>query len=440
MEKVFTSPSLNNVRKVLELMKTKIFIVFIQTLVYLISNQFIYAQSESISDNDIIWLKSIIHPLKTFDPTIENTEDLEILGQLVGDKKIVALGEVTHGSSEIFKMKHRIIKYLNKQHNFDIFSMEAAMPEADRLNEYILDGKGNPTELIRGMHFWILCNQEVLDLVEWMRLENQNGHPIKFCGFDMQYYEGAIENLKNGFKYDSKITQTIDELNDTLNLYKLRSNMPIIGFVSEQQENTVNQFLKKIEQEVNLKNFGKSEKEWLLRNLRIIEQSIKDYPWEREKYMAENFEWITKQNPNSKFIIWAHNSHVMRTNHHETLLPMGGYLSNDFKEDYLNIGFAFYKGSYTALSHNKIEIQTAEEAENGSYEYIFYQLQEPLFLIDLREIRDNNSLQTQLFKNALKFRTVGAVKTREFEEKDILKDYDLLIFIAESTNAIQMKY
>lgn len=136
-------------------MKTKIILVFIQTLIYLISNQFIYAQSESIPDNDIIWLKNIIHPLKTFDPTIEDSGDLDILGRIIGDKKIVALGEVTHGSREIFKMKHRIIKYLNEQHNFDVFSMEANMLEANRLNEYIIDGQGNPTELIKGMHFWI---------------------------------------------------------------------------------------------------------------------------------------------------------------------------------------------------------------------------------------------------------------------------------------------
>ena len=420
-------------------MKTKIIIVFIQTLVYLISNQFIFAQSESISDNDIIWLKSIIHPLKTFDPTIENYEDLDILGQIIGDKKIVALGEVTHGSSEIFKMKHRIIKYLNKQHNFDILSMEAVMPEADRLNEYIIDDKGNPTELIRGMHFWTLCNQEVLDLVEWMHLENQYSHPIKFTGFDMQYYEGPIENLKESFMHDSITTQIIVELSDTLNLYKSRSSMPIIGSVSESQKNTIDQLLIKIGNEVKLGKFEKSEKKWLFQNLRIIEQSISNTPWDREKFMAQNFEWITNQNPNSRFIIWAHNAHVMRTNHHKTLLPMGGYLSNTFKEDYLNIGFAFYKGSYTALSHNKIGVQTAEEAKIGSYEYIFNQLNAPLFLIDLREIRDNNSPQTLLFKNALKFRTVGTVKTREFEEKDILKDYDLLIFIAESSNSIQLK-
>ncbi len=420
-------------------MKVKIIIVLIQTLVYLISSQFIYAQSESLSDNDIIWLKSIIHPLKTFDPTIEDSGDLDILGQIIGDKKIVALGEVTHGSSEIFKMKHRIIKYLHKQHNFDVFSMEANMPEANRLNQYIIDGQGNPIELIKGMHFWTLCNQEVLDLVEWMHIENQSGHPIKFSGFDMQYFEGALENLKNSFKHDREITQTIIELSDTLSLYKSRKSMPIIGSVSKSQKNAIDQLVLKIENEVHLGKFEKSEKEWLFQNLRIIEQSISNTPWDREKFMAENFEWITNQNPNSRFIIWGHNAHVMRTNHHKTLLPMGGYLSNTFKEDYLNIGFAFYKGSYTGLSHKKIGVQTAEEAKVGSYEYIFNQLGEPLFLLDLREIRDNNSPQAVLLKSALMFRTVGAVKTREFDKKDILKDYDLLIFIAESSNSIQLR-
>jgi len=45
------------------------------------------------------YLLKFVHPLNTFEPETNNTEDLKILNQLIGDSKVVALGEVTHGSS-----------------------------------------------------------------------------------------------------------------------------------------------------------------------------------------------------------------------------------------------------------------------------------------------------------------------------------------------------
>jgi erythromycin esterase len=36
---------------------------------------------------------------------------------------------------------------------FTIFSIEANMPEAYRLNDYVLNGTGDPAQLIHGMYF-----------------------------------------------------------------------------------------------------------------------------------------------------------------------------------------------------------------------------------------------------------------------------------------------
>jgi erythromycin esterase len=82
------------------------------------------------SKEELNWLKQHIYPLKTFEPNSNFDDDLEILNQLIGNSSVVALGENTHGSSEIFKMKQRIIKYLAQKKDFDIFSSEANMPDA----------------------------------------------------------------------------------------------------------------------------------------------------------------------------------------------------------------------------------------------------------------------------------------------------------------------
>jgi Erythromycin esterase homolog len=75
--------------------------------------------------------------------------------------------------------------------------MEANMPEAYRLNDYVLRGKGDPKKLLAGMIFWTWNTQEVLDFIKWMRKYNVNhSKKVMFAGFDMQYYSGAISELR----------------------------------------------------------------------------------------------------------------------------------------------------------------------------------------------------------------------------------------------------
>jgi erythromycin esterase-like protein len=113
--------------------------------------------------------------------------DMEPLRKVVGNARIVELGEATHGTREFFLLKHRMLEYLATQMGFTIFGIEANMPEAYRLNEYVLTGKGDPVTLLKGMYFWTWDTQEVLDMIRWMRAYNASGKGrLQFTGFDMQ--------------------------------------------------------------------------------------------------------------------------------------------------------------------------------------------------------------------------------------------------------------
>ncbi len=84
-------------------------------------------------------------------------------------------------------MKHRITRYLASEMGFTVFAIEANMPEAYRVNDYVLTGHGDPKALLDGMYFWTWNTHEVLDMIEWMRAFNAGGKGrIQFTGFDMQ--------------------------------------------------------------------------------------------------------------------------------------------------------------------------------------------------------------------------------------------------------------
>ena len=142
--------------------------------------------STTTEEAAIQWVKQNAIPLATVEAG-NGFNDLEPLKEVVGKARIVEVGEATHGTREFFQLKHRMLEFLASENGFTIFSIEANMPEAYRLNDYVLNGVGDPRDLIKGMYFWTWNTQEVLEMVEWMRQFNQSGKGrIEFTGFDMQ--------------------------------------------------------------------------------------------------------------------------------------------------------------------------------------------------------------------------------------------------------------
>ena len=156
------------------------------------------------------WLKAHAIRLKTPEAG-QGFADMQPLKKIVGNARIVSLGEATHGSREFFQLKHRMLEFLASEMGFTIFSIEANMPEAYRLNDYVLNGNGDPAKLLRGMYFWTWDTQEVLEMIRWMREFNKSGKGrVQFTGFDMQKPDVAMEMVQDFVaKHDSALIEDL---------------------------------------------------------------------------------------------------------------------------------------------------------------------------------------------------------------------------------------
>ena len=164
------------------------------------------------------WVRSTAIRLQTVEAG-HGFADLQPLKRVVGDARIVALGEATHGSREFFQLKHRLLEFLASEMGFTIFSIEANLPEAYRLNDYVLTGVGDPRLLLRGMYFWTWDTEEVLDMILWMRAFNASGRGrVQFTGFDMQTPIVAMEIVRAFVaRYDPASVATILRANAEVN-------------------------------------------------------------------------------------------------------------------------------------------------------------------------------------------------------------------------------
>jgi erythromycin esterase-like protein len=165
--------------------------------VFILSIVAALGQTGDLTPSQLAWLKKHVVEVKTVEAGNEFA-DLRKLKPMIGAARIVSLGEATHGTREIFQMKHRLTEFLASELGFTIFAIEANMPEAYRVNDYVLHGTGDPKALLRGMYFWTWNTEEVLAMIEWMRQFNASGKGrIQFTGFDMQTIPVAAQIVED---------------------------------------------------------------------------------------------------------------------------------------------------------------------------------------------------------------------------------------------------
>jgi erythromycin esterase len=68
---------------------------------------------------------------------VQSDSDLRPLMDLIGDARIVMLGEASHGTHEYYKWRAQISKQLITEKGFHFIAVEGDWPDCYRLNRYI---------------------------------------------------------------------------------------------------------------------------------------------------------------------------------------------------------------------------------------------------------------------------------------------------------------
>ena len=403
----------------------------------------------TLKPEQLDWLKANAVPFAT-DRAGHGFDDLKPLKAAIGEAHIVSLGEATHGTAEFFRMKHRLTEFLASEMGFTVFAIEASTPEAFRLNDYVLHGKGDPKELIRGMYFWTWNTQEVLDMVLWMRAFNESGKGrIEFLGFDMQEPKVAAANVRSFVeKSDPGFTQSLTSAYAKLDSYRQYQKELGAGDGQPRSEAAraetgklaaaVSEVVAHLEKDRDrlVRSSDAASVDWAIHNARIVVQAVTsltapgDY---RDRCMAENVDWILGHRPpGTKAVLWAHNGHVSRRPG-----SMGGFLSRRHGADMVVVGFAFHSGRYTAVAPGAgLKANDAGPSEPGSIEWAFHETNLPRAFLDLRKI-DKASAASGWLAEPIGHRSIGALAMGTgFAAYDLSENYDLLIFFDQTTASV----
>ena len=124
-------------------------------------------------------------------------------GGIIGDARIVSLGEATHGTREFFQLKHRMLEFCVAETRLHGVRDRGELPGVARAQRLCAARHAAIPPMRSRMRFWTWDTEEVLALIEWMRAWNgTHDRKVKFYGFDMQFPAVAtlelIDYLRRG--------------------------------------------------------------------------------------------------------------------------------------------------------------------------------------------------------------------------------------------------
>lgn len=377
--------------------------------------------------------------------------DLASLKPLLQDRRIVGMGEATHGTKEFFQMKHRLLEFLVSECDYNVFAIEANFSESLAINDYVLHGKGDPKKALAGIYFWTWNTEEVLAMIEWMRQWNADhpaGPPLWFMGVDMQFAQGAATALRDFLRSHQpevyeKYAEDIDYLAEK-NLYHTdpgtKARLKQTALLLDQQV------------AAHAAEWGQGMSEHDLQmvrmHARICRQATMDFNkkngFSRDSCMAENTRFVLEQlaGGNNKVALWAHNGHVQKSSKTPNYLTQGTHLKNWYGDDYYVIGFDFGDGRFCAKSKLGTTVMEVLPAAPKTQPYLFQALPWPDFFLDFQTARTDPLLDKYL-DTKIQQRRIGALYDPAYDHAFLDHSrpgslYDGLIFLRHTTTAVNV--
>ena len=382
---------------------------------------------------------------------MKNLYDLNDLIHEMKNKEFVLLGESTHGTKEYYQIRAHISKQLIKKHDFNFIAVEGDWATIYELNKYVknLDGSKNTARdammsLTRWPE-WMWSNEEILDLVEWLREHNENlqeHERVGIYGIDVYSTEETHTLLINILNEKEITRNELNELNNCLNEFGADfSNYPMFVY---QTGNTCQEEIQQLKRTINDLGLNNKEQFIITQKINVLENAEKHY----RKMIHQNYDsWNARANhfaqttkhianyygENSKGIVWAHNTHVGDSTHiqgAQNMQNIGQILRPN--HDVLILGFVKNKGRVSAGREwgAPKQIMTLPEAKPNSYGELIAQTGHKKALFIFKENKDEARIRGH--------RAIGVTYNPQNEQGNyvptkITKRYDAIIYLDETT-------
>lgn len=353
-----------------------------------------------------------------------DTLNLEPLRKIIGDARLVTLGEGLHGSAEPLEFRNQLFKFLVEDMGFTAIALESGIIESYAVNEYVHGGEGDlRTVARRGITFGLSEYPQQASLIEWMR--SYNAEPgrttakLQFYGMDvsvptsrnaMSAIETALRFLDIAAPAESgALRQRLHPFQSYLIINRASESGKQYVDLTQEARDTVTGIVADL-----LARFRMGEGAYIAATserayekayqaaiaARQADTYLRQFPvgWKprhgagkitgtvaaADQAKSENIDWILKRH--KKLLVFTHFGHAAPTsvgitlpNQPAIVLPpmMGTYLKRHYGADLLTIGHLFARDLTSCGELRAVASPT-------SLEGVLAKVDAPAFLLDLR--------------------------------------------------------
>ncbi|HEX2082810.1 MAG TPA: erythromycin esterase family protein, partial [Xanthomonadaceae bacterium] len=328
------------------------------------------------------------------------------------DCRVLLLGECSHGTSEFYRARAAITRRMIERHGFSFVAVEADWPDAAAIHRHVRDEPEPPDAEPPFQRFptWMWRNREFADLVQWLRGYNAGRDArdaIGFHGLDIYNLRGAIAAVLAYLdEHDPDAAAVARERYGCLTPWQKDPATYGRAVLTARYRDCERQVVRQCEELLrqHLQRVGQDGQALLdaAHSARLVASAERYYrvmyyagpeSWNlRDSHMFETLELLLgAYGPESKAIVWAHNSHIGDARHTDMGAARGEYnigqlCRERFGAQAALIGFGTDRGT-VAAAHDwdgELEIMDVRPSREDSIERLCHDASTPRFLLDLR--------------------------------------------------------
>ena len=330
-----------------------------------------------------------------------------------GDARVVCLGEASHGTSEFYRARAAISRRLIERHGFNIVAVEADWPDAATIDRTVRHREWRSGELkaFERFPFWMWRNEEFDAFVRWLHGHNRDRAYERMCGFyglDLYNLAGSMRAVIDFLdKKDPELGRLAHRRYGCLEPWAedpaLYGRHSLLEGYARCEVGVIQMLQDLLKKQIDC--FGPECDEWLdaAANARLVKDAEAYYrimyqgsaeSWNlRDSHMFDALKMVLDaKGPNSKAIVWAHNSHIgnaaytdMGINRRE--LNIGQLVKEKWDAQARLIGFGTHTGTVAAADDwdEPMKVKRVRPSLAESHERMAHDSGVERFLLDLRD-------------------------------------------------------
>lgn len=303
-----------------------------------------------------------IYPLSIVEDTLTSLLPVK---DLFSSKRVVALGEATHGTQEFMTLRIAMLKFLITHCDYRSVILEASFGATLDLDDYVTGSPGDADSLLRRVGYWMFYAPEFRNFVHWVRTYNR-GKPVDskvhIWGMDMQTLLDPLLYIdRKSASLPADARAGFDAIVQPFLRAHHQAAPAVVFNATDSMRTAITATVRKLRQwvkdqepalEAVYTKAGAGIWQLCVKNIDYALRLPGNHSFYRDSCMANNVVELTNL-LQQRSTVWAHDLHISRydslVNNPSLRNMMGRYLDQVFHDQYYPVGFLFEKGQFLAL-------------------------------------------------------------------------------------------